>query len=441
MNNSQYLASLKLLPLIHNTAFSKLSTRIQDTLAVSHLIKFEELVTFDAELVAWHEGLPAILVPPGADRTMTRFKRSDSTNSSKRPRQPITPASATSNMNNPFDFSQPPESTMPNICPEYLKTARAVMHWRYQNLRIVLHRPSLLSAALRRVSYRNLSAEEKVAVGRCRIIASQAIADIDSMCEAELIAGWNAVWFMYQAVMIPLVSLFTHLSITATSGSASSGNTDDGVSPNASASSPNLAGGEEDADKWRSQIETTIAFFDRMTHWSLAAKKSKDVVARLYEASKQLSQYNANQLQQQRQQQQAQEYQQQEPSADNGYNMLQFGQDGMLDLNGQNIWSLSPGGDAAMDNFWNEMQWDSSYTTAGAEMPDCSGYGFGFDDLDWMNAMSFGPPANTNTNGGAGGVNENGSHGHGGNDQAGGGGQHENHGQSSDWYEYQGPGI
>ena len=82
------------------------------------------------------------------------------------------------------------------------------MLWRYQNLRMLMHRPFLLAASLRRTPYEVMSAEEKVAISKCRSIAGQCIANINDTCREELIAGWNAVWLMHQAVMVPLVSLF-----------------------------------------------------------------------------------------------------------------------------------------------------------------------------------------------------------------------------------------
>jgi hypothetical protein len=68
--------------------------------------------------------------------------------------------------------------------------------------------------------------------------------------------GWNGVWFMYQASMIPLVSLFWE-----------SWNT-------------------ELVRDCQSQIETVLEAFEGMADWSLAARRSREVVSKLYEASK-----------------------------------------------------------------------------------------------------------------------------------------------------------
>ena len=217
MNNAQYLASLRLLPIIHNINFCKLATRIQDKLACQSLLKPDELFALDAELVRWHEDLPPIL--QAVPEKPPQKQRNGSTHQG-RP-QSVTPSSATASMRNPFDFSQPPERDN-TTCPEVLKTPRAVMHWWYMTLRMLMHRPYLLAVALRRTSFANMSAEEKVAVSKCRVIAGDAIRDIDATSRQELIAGWNSVWLMYQAVMVPLVSLFSYLSSPAAYASSDS---------------------------------------------------------------------------------------------------------------------------------------------------------------------------------------------------------------------------
>ena len=141
-------------------------------------------------------------------------------------------------------------------CPEFLRRVRSVMKWRYQNIRIVLHRPVLLNTALRSCPFSDLSSEEKVAVGKCRIIAAKTIEDMSNECLPDLISGWNAVWFTFQACMVPLVSLFSDSSMP------------------------------EEVTKWCVSIETALAFFERSKPWSIAAKRSMDAVSKLYQAYK-----------------------------------------------------------------------------------------------------------------------------------------------------------
>lgn len=130
------------------------------------------------------------------------------------------------------------------------------MKWRHQNIRIILHRPFLLTTALRRSPWASLSAEEKVAVRKCRLIAAKTIEDISHECMPDLLSCWNAVWFCFQACMVPLVSLFSDSSIP------------------------------EEAEKWKTSIETALTFFETVKGWSIAAKRSGDVVTRLYAAYK-----------------------------------------------------------------------------------------------------------------------------------------------------------
>ncbi|KAF2641895.1 hypothetical protein P280DRAFT_541382 [Massarina eburnea CBS 473.64] len=207
-NSNQNIEQLKVLPLVHASQFCKIATKIQDRLVESPLLSLAETAALDAEIIRWHEDLPNIL----------------------------------SNVN--------------ESCPDFLRRVRFVMKWRFQNIRIVLHRPILLSTALRRCPFNVLSAEEKVAVGKCRIVAAKTIEDMSNECQPDLISGWNAVWFTFQACMVPLVSLFSDTSMP------------------------------EEAGKWKASIETALAFFERSKPWSIAAKRSLDAVSKLYQAYK-----------------------------------------------------------------------------------------------------------------------------------------------------------
>jgi hypothetical protein len=382
MNNAQYLASLRLLPIIHNIEFCKIATRVQDTLAARPLCKFDELFALDAELVQWHDDLPPILRDL-IERPHLKHRNSNQDNIL---RHSGTLMTASASKPNPFDFSQPPDRDN-TACPEVLKTPRAIMYWRYQNLRMLMHRPFLLAAALRRAAYSSMSAEEKVAVRRCRIIAGQTITDIDLTCEENLIAGWNAVWLMYQAVMVPLVSLFSYLS----SPSAYVADSSPGKSPEAA--TYGTTGGDEDADRWREQIETAIRFFEKTRRYSVAAKKSRDVVERLYEASKHI---NPAHDQQSQHQEPTRLQQRQNFTPGQAANTMNAGRDPFVSsfvVNsqlqnrppdptpafGQSIWGLSPNGNAAMESFWDDMMWETF-----PEIAEAPNWGPGLDQFDWI---------------------------------------------------------
>ncbi|QSZ34317.1 hypothetical protein DSL72_005908 [Monilinia vaccinii-corymbosi] len=199
--------NMNIIPLMENVKFCKVATQIQDALAQTPLLRSDDLANFDGQLVEWYESLPWIL-----------------------------------------------RSTEP--CAESIYTARCVMKWRYQNLRIVLYRSVLLNLANR--GYQGISSnkEELAAVRTCRSIARETIEDISGAWAPNQMLGWNGVWFMYQASMIPLVSIFWE------------------------SWNVNLV------RDWQAQIEIVLEAFDRMADWSLAARRSREVVNKMYEASK-----------------------------------------------------------------------------------------------------------------------------------------------------------
>ncbi|KAF7924454.1 hypothetical protein EAE99_006402 [Botrytis elliptica] len=198
---------MNITPLIENIKFCKVATQIQDALAQTPLLRADDLANLDRQLVEWYDNLPWIL-----------------------------------------------RSTEP--CPESIHTARCVMKWRYQNLRMVLYRPVLLNLANRGNQGISPTKEELAAVRTCRTIAQETIEDIAREWTPNQMLGWNGVWFMYQASMIPLVSIFWE-----------SWNT-------------NLV------RIWQSQIEVVLEAFDGMADWSLAARRSREVVSKVYEVSK-----------------------------------------------------------------------------------------------------------------------------------------------------------
>ncbi|SMQ47401.1 unnamed protein product [Zymoseptoria tritici ST99CH_3D7] len=394
MNNAQYLASLRLLPIIHNISFCKIATKVQDQLAARTLIEFGELFAIDAELEKWREDMPPILrdvVERSGSQQRQHLENKVSYSSLR---------ASSASINSAFDFSQPPERDWTS-CPEMLKIPRAVMYWRYQNLRILMHRPVLLAAALRKTPFANMKDDERLAVSRCRLVAGQSIYDIDASCPENLIAGWNAVWMVYQAVMVPLVSLFSVLSLQT------HGRTDgDFQTPSGSEGSAPLPGSDDDVEKWKSEIETAIAFFDRMNQWSVAARKSRDVVQRLYNATRFIDQPSA-QLHQKVQnreqsalpstglQQQSQTIQPAEVDFSAGRPIpLDPSEYQPQENSARQGWDVTTSSGAAVipdEFFWNDMMWD----TLPQNMPDLPpNLGEGIDVVDWwQNGYDTGPDA------------------------------------------------
>ncbi|KAH6856499.1 fungal-specific transcription factor domain-containing protein [Chaetomium sp. MPI-CAGE-AT-0009] len=198
-----------ILPLIENIKFCKIATQIQDMLAITPLLNTEDRCNLDAQLVAWYTSLPWLL-----------------------------------------------RTTDP--CAEPLYMARCIMKWRYQNLRMLLHRPVLLSLASSGLNPHTQACDaDLAAIETCRDLAAQTIDDIAREWARNQMSGWNAVWFLYQAAMVPLVSVFWQW-------------------------------GSPRVPEWLKQIEAVLDLLEVMEEWSLAARRSREVVWRMYEAARQL---------------------------------------------------------------------------------------------------------------------------------------------------------
>ncbi|OOF90955.1 hypothetical protein ASPCADRAFT_177962 [Aspergillus carbonarius ITEM 5010] len=202
---------LDILPLLENVRFCKIATQIQEVLAVAPLTKPHEMAQLDNQLLEWYDNLPYIL----------------------KDHEP---------------------------CSESITITRTVMKWRYCNQRMLLYRPTLLSYAMRRVPYIVLRSEERTAIERCREIAEATIQDVATKAQFHQMSGWNAVWLIFQAAMVPLLGLFLNDSTV-----------DD---PRAT------------IEACQAQVETTMLVLERLEPWSPAAKSTLDAVSRIFEASK-----------------------------------------------------------------------------------------------------------------------------------------------------------
>ncbi|KAI9053098.1 hypothetical protein LZ554_003367 [Drepanopeziza brunnea f. sp. 'monogermtubi'] len=197
-----------IIPLIENIKFCKLATQIQDLLAQSPLMRPSDRASLDRQLVDWHAHLPWLL----------------------------------------HSTTEP--------CPDAIYTARSVMKWRYQNLRIVLFRPVLLNLANRSASssHQPATQDELEAIATCRMVARQTISDIARKWTPNQMLGWNGTWFLYQAAMIPLLMLFWEKGDAALVADC------------------------------RAQIEIVLEALEGLGEWSLAARRSREVVSMMLEA-------------------------------------------------------------------------------------------------------------------------------------------------------------
>lgn len=197
MGSSQHIG---VLIIIENIKFCKIATHIQDVLASTPFLDSKDRESLDLQLRKWYTDLPWLL-----------------------------------------------QTTAP--CVESFYIAKCVMKWRYQNLRMLLHRQVLLALASDKAS--SQSPEEHAAVETCWNTAMETIGDISKEWTRTQMLGWNAAWFLYQAVMIPLVSLFWHAD-------------------------------SFHAPEWRKSIELVIELLDKMEDWSVTASRSRDVVRQIY---------------------------------------------------------------------------------------------------------------------------------------------------------------
>ena len=197
--------------LSHEVSFCKIATRIQDRLAETPLLPTEETTRFDAELQHWRNSLPLMF-------------------------------HASAN------------------CPPRARTPRAVMSWRFHNLRLVLHRPLLLNNALRSSLDQNDNPpeEELNSVTTCRQIAAETIKDISNQWRETQISGWNAVWLLFQASMVPLVTIFAEYN----------------------------RGNISLVNEAQNQIETVIELLGQMAQWSITARKTRKFMIKMYNHSR-----------------------------------------------------------------------------------------------------------------------------------------------------------
>lgn len=87
--------------------------------------------------------------------------------------------------------------------------ALRALKWEYNNIRIALYRPFLLRSALTNFCSTTNHNHSEAVVSICREIAAQAIVDISSEWRPHLLSCWPGVWYMFQAALIPVISLFS----------------------------------------------------------------------------------------------------------------------------------------------------------------------------------------------------------------------------------------
>ena len=184
--------------------FCKIATRIQDRIARLPPVTPTDVSQFDEELRAWRSGLHPIL--------------QDSE-----------------------DGSEP------------LRAARALLFYRLMTLRLVLYRPCLLNATLKRVAAKEISDEEQSIVNKYSMVALETINFIARRWFPNQISAWNGVWHIFQATVVVLLLLLS-----------------DPESPK--------------RYDWEVSICKALEVLNNMRLWSAHAARSYDVIQLLYEA-------------------------------------------------------------------------------------------------------------------------------------------------------------
>jgi hypothetical protein len=144
----------------------------------------------------------------------------------------------------------------PSPCPTHLQIIRDVFNWRYQSIRILLHRAVVLDATIRQLPWAHLGEGDQQVVAKCRELAADSIACIRRDWQPTKMSGWNAVWFLFQACLIPLMALATE-----------------------------PAGDYDDYLKWRELVEVSIGLCREMSRWSLVGEKTSTVLNQLLKAT------------------------------------------------------------------------------------------------------------------------------------------------------------
>jgi hypothetical protein len=130
----------------------------------------------------------------------------------------------------------------------------------YDSARILLFRSFLLREALAHHRMRDLAPKRRQIVEKCLNLATSAIENLSIGWRPHKMSCWGAVWYLFQAVMVPLVMLY------------SEDRRDNSIKAHC-----------------QSLVERSIIMFEKMLPWRNTAEKSLRTVQLLFEASKKIS--------------------------------------------------------------------------------------------------------------------------------------------------------
>ncbi|KAI0133275.1 fungal-specific transcription factor domain-containing protein [Hypoxylon sp. NC0597] len=205
LNEGDHMA----MSLCASARFCLTCNRIQNRFAQFNRLTISEAVAFDQELQAWWASLPQVLRSPANS-------------------------------------------------PSRLTIAREFMRNRYLNIRLILMRSLILYLAHSRIQKAHLRTEELQIIDTCRIVASEAIDSIALYWTPNRIHVWNSAWYLFQACMVPLLSIVIESSRSETS--------------------------TEFLTSARASLVKALETFSEMKPWMRASDRGPDIVAAIYEA-------------------------------------------------------------------------------------------------------------------------------------------------------------
>ena len=199
--------------LIENVRFCKIATEIQDSLATNPTIPHDEIDRLDDQLISWYEHIPLLLKLEGP-------------------------------------------------CEDSVMIAGTILRWRFHNLRILLHRPTLLRFAIRRVPYRYLCDRDRNSIRKCCSAALETIHDTASTSITNPTMGRAVVWWIFQASLVLLLGLFL---------------ADNTLPAEDAAGTP---------ESCCTQVEIVISTLLRMEAWARTARRTSEVVSQIFDAGR-----------------------------------------------------------------------------------------------------------------------------------------------------------
>lgn len=253
--------------------FCSISNRIQHRFAQPARLSAHEALAFDRELTDWHADLP-------------------------------------------------PELKDPAVVVARLAVARDFMRNRYYNVRLVLSRCFLLyhahdsrlgrgGGSSNNWYYAELSPGEAALIESCRDIAARTIDAITLSWTPDRIHVWNSAWELFQACMVPLLSIAVENDLRRSSASRSGHHHyhyrqqqqqqhDLSAQPNIGSSAPGAAGQRYPQDlantaamppecselisSCRGSLVKAIETLVEMSPWMRPSDRALDIVVAVYEA-------------------------------------------------------------------------------------------------------------------------------------------------------------